>query len=173
MNDGGEADTEDAVNEEEDPVDMGTLLQDNGCIRDDNQEESLPNNDFCFSEEDFLETAATNDAMRHQGAYRDAWATIKSLEGTSVEVPSQQGNLKWTVVQNVEEDEFKEVQEEENNFYLEYLGAHTANSESAKKYEKNSFADGFWELWPTNIKEEVKNQIRSSIKITKKGKRNT
>ena len=45
-------------------------------------EEATPNNDFCFTNDDFVEyRTQVNDATRHQGKYREAWHIIKGLEG--------------------------------------------------------------------------------------------
>ena len=47
---------------EEDGIDGDTDLQ------------SAPNNEFCFTEEDFLRSSnEMNDATRHQGMYNDTW----------------------------------------------------------------------------------------------------
>ena len=43
--------------------------------------ELILNNDFCFTEEDFLRASnEMNDATRHQGIYSDTWRKIKNLK---------------------------------------------------------------------------------------------
>ena len=49
-------------------------------------EESIPNTDFCFSKEDFIETQMQmNDATRHQGNRNAAWTAIKELKDKVVD----------------------------------------------------------------------------------------
>ena len=62
-------DDENSVQDEE--ADGGTNLQ------------LAPNNDFCFTEEDFLRVSnEMNDATRHQGRFIDAWKKSKSSKDT-------------------------------------------------------------------------------------------
>jgi len=45
-------------------------------------EEATPNNNFCFTNDDFIEyRTQVNDSTRHQGDDRKAWNTIKCLKG--------------------------------------------------------------------------------------------
>lgn len=40
-------------------------------------EEAMPNNECCFSNDDFVEyLTQVNDVTRHQGKYREAWNII-------------------------------------------------------------------------------------------------
>ena len=49
---------------------------------DEDNDEALPNNDFCFTEDDFLEAQANmNEATRHIGVYNSTWTKIRELEG--------------------------------------------------------------------------------------------
>lgn len=147
---------QDAVEEEEDPLNLAMLQEDSPADAAENAEAALPNNDFCFSEEDFLETRRMmNDATRHRGTFLNAWDTIKALVGTTVEITSQQGPLLWTVVDKVDEDELKAVREEELNFFQNHKGFHTCLQEGDTRFSSTSYADGFWTLWPTDIESEV------------------
>ena len=82
-------------------------------------EGSMPNNDFCFTEDDFIETRQQmNDAIRHQGTYMDAWTKIKALENHELTVISAKGGaLKWKVVPNVVHDDFEVIQKEGRKIY--------------------------------------------------------
>ena len=102
----------DAINESEDYNDPMMMEENVVCDGEgeENGETGLPNNDFCFTEADFLETQyQMNDATRHQGTYNDAWDVIKKLEGKVIETSSNKmGKMKWTVVasDSVVEDNF-------------------------------------------------------------------
>ena len=64
----------------------------NNAHRD--KELQLPNNDFCFTPEDFIETRnESNVATRHAGVYNSAWNHIKQLVGQTVESKSSKGNV--------------------------------------------------------------------------------
>ena len=63
---------QDAVEESEDPINPQDIA---GGV---DEGDGLPNNDFCFTTEDFIETRNNvNDATRHQGTYVVAWKKIK------------------------------------------------------------------------------------------------
>ena len=73
--------------------------------------QGCPNNNFCFTEEDFIaHYNKMNDATRYQGKNNDAWKEIKSLEGTTVPCnSSKDGRIIWYVVpsESVIDDDFK------------------------------------------------------------------
>ena len=56
----------------------------------------VPNNDFCFTRDDFIEyQSSMNDATRHQNKHTVAWNKIKSMEGEQVSITSSaQGTIK-------------------------------------------------------------------------------
>ena len=74
---------------------------------DESEDILCPNNDFCFTEDDFLEARTNmNEATRHTGTYNLAWSEIKSLEGESVECRNADGVVTWKIVSGVEYDVF-------------------------------------------------------------------
>ena len=77
---------EDAVEEDEDNLQAIITAVGVGDTNQDTEESDHPNNDFCFTEADFIETrTAMNDAMRHQGTHTTTWTAIKALKGEVVE----------------------------------------------------------------------------------------
>ena len=72
----------DAINEEEDVLDTVQIYDNTDNAKDPEDEDPahLPNNDFCFTEDDFLESLSNmNDTTRHHSKWRDAWQIIKGL----------------------------------------------------------------------------------------------
>ena len=69
------------------------------------EEEVTPNNDFCFTEEDFIATQTElNDATRHIASQGKAWNEIKAMKGKVVCCNNaKDGKCEWTVVENVTE----------------------------------------------------------------------
>ena len=63
----------DAVTEEEDTLIPVEMMNEDDC-QDDN---SHPNNDFCFTEDDFIDSVNNmNDATRHRSNYNSIWDHI-------------------------------------------------------------------------------------------------
>ena len=76
-----------------------------------NNSESFPNNDFCFTEDDFIEFVNNiNDATRHRGNYHFTWNRIKDLE--DVEYISNTAHnyysITWKVISSCDEDVFED-----------------------------------------------------------------
>ena len=119
------------------------------------EEDNAPNNDFCFTQEDFIQTKTEmNDATRHQGTYHDTWTKIKELEGTTVELSSGRGDITWKVVpsKSIEDDAFKERRQMEE--YIEkkkLLPVKDPDNFS----DDNNFSKMFWFLWPGHIKDDT------------------
>ena len=68
----------DATNEEEDIL---YAIRIEGCIEEQADPESIPNNDFCFTEDKFLESITEmNDATRHHAVWHNALKEIHKLE---------------------------------------------------------------------------------------------
>ena len=60
----------DTVTEEEDTLISVEMMMEDVC-QDDN---SHPNNDFCFTEDDFIDSVNNmNDATRHRSNYNSIW----------------------------------------------------------------------------------------------------
>ena len=70
--------TKDAIGEIEDEIHAILTKESTVTKEDDNS----PNNNFCFTEEDFIKTQTErNDATRHQGIWNTAWKAIRKLKG--------------------------------------------------------------------------------------------
>ena len=77
---------EDAIEEDEDNINAIIAAVDGVDTSPDTEESDHPNNDFCFTEADFIDTqTAMNDATRHQGTHTTTWTAIKALKGEVVE----------------------------------------------------------------------------------------
>ena len=137
----------DAVVEEEDGVD-----DDDDAVEE--SQEPLPNNDFCFTEEDFLSyRSSMNDATRHQGVYKDSWEKIKALAGEEVRVSSaHDGTIVWKVVEGCFDDELIDVREIEDKMILERGRCPITTIEDS---DDMNFNYGFWTLWPFKIEEQL------------------
>ena len=117
-------------------------------------EGSMPNNDFCFTEDEIIETRQQmNDAVMHQGTYMDACSKIKALENHELTVTSaKEGALKWKVVPNVVYDDFEEIWKEEEK----YIQSKNTIYIDESKFSPDNFFTGFWELWPKDIDDELR-----------------
>ena len=80
-------------------------------------ESGHPNNNFCFTPEDFIKTRNNiNDSTRYQGMYVLSWKTINELVGHEETCTNRKdGNVVWKLVHSysVVQDDFKEVRERE------------------------------------------------------------
>ena len=106
----------DAVEEDEDNIDIASD-EDTDTPEEANQ--GILNNDFCFSEADFLNyQTSMNDATRHQSKHSLAWDVIKNLTDEEVKCSSSgDGNLTWKVVERVYDDELQKIRIEEEFFF--------------------------------------------------------
>ena len=67
----------------------------------------MPNNEFCFAEEDFVEyRSSTNDATRYFRAYTITRDKINGQLGTEAATNSDDGSITWKSVESVERDDF-------------------------------------------------------------------
>ena len=133
-----------------------SIFNSNPAQQDEDTEENedvlYPNNDFCFTEDDFLEAQINmNEATRHTGTYNLAWSKIKALEGDIVECRNQDSVVNWKIVSNVEEDVFADRREAETKRMkdvfcpIKYEGIE--NTEDASEL--------FWSLWPKTVDEDL------------------
>ena len=107
----------DAVEEDEDNIDDASD-EDTDTPEEENQ--GIPNNDFCFTEADFLNyQTSMNDATRHQSKHSLAWDEIKNLTDEEVKCSSSgDGNLTWKVVEGVYDDELQKIRIEEEKMFF-------------------------------------------------------
>jgi len=124
-------------------------------------EDATPNNDFCFTNDDFIEyRTGINDATSNQGKYREAWATIKSLQGhEQIYNSSSDGKVVWTVVDKVVDDDFETIRKFEDKKFEDQNYSPMIDPDILKSL---NFSESFWYLWPTEMDDDV-NNINSAI----------
>ncbi len=116
-------------------------------------DEALPNNDFSFTEEDFLEAQANmNEATRHIGVYNSTWTKIRELEGKVVECKHADGDVHWKIVESVEDDEFKERKKAEWKMYQDFF---LPVSEELCIDDPDDLSKVFWAMWPKKIDSDL------------------
>jgi len=155
----------DATNEEEDVLDG---IQIEGSIEEQANPEDMPNNDFCFTEDDFLESITKmNDSTRHRGVWHNAWKEINGLEGEEVVCQIQkEGRMKWKVIKAFNEGLFKEIILKETDLLQKIIIANIPeDSASDSSTEANEdYCDMFWKLWPQEIGNELEKLNKAIIK---------
>ena len=134
-----EPSVDDAVLENDDENDLEAIT-----------ETEFPNNDFCFTEADFVEfRSGMNDATLHQNRHKIAWDKIKMMEGQEIEIASSvHGKIKWKIVECVEQDEMSETIEKEKAQYEE-------KNFSVLKDDFESIEEAFWKMWPQSIDSDL------------------
>ena len=117
-------------------------------------EEAMPNNNFCFTNDDFMEYCTElNNAIRHQGKYREASNTVKVLEGHEEKIPSTtDGKVVWKVVEKATDDDFKEIRQFEDK---KLKDTKYSPIKDPVILEDLNYVDDYWYLWPTNVDEDV------------------
>ena len=122
----------------------------------------LPNNDFCYGEEDFL-SEERRETQRHWDRSREAWEEIKSLKGDQVTISSSKdGNVTWKVVNHMMDDDMKEIKDREDSLLK--------TASFVKGVKHNSTSDLFWKLWPTEINDDVHKFNKEIYEINKERK---
>ena len=175
----------DAVIEEEDVLDPAQIEgePDNAPDPEDEDPTQLPNNDFCFTEDDFLESVTNmNDATRHRSKWRDAWKIINELEGEEVMCQNAaDGKVAWKVVSECDEDIFLSIRTRELELMKKSFDP-MIKDESESTADSTDCCDKFWDMWPRKIdtdlerinvaigKENVKNKesYKRSIRLVEK-----
>ena len=142
----------DAINEEEDVLDPAQIVDgdnDNAPDPEDEDPANLPNNDFCFTEDDFLESLSNmNDATRHRSKWRDAWQIIKGLEGEEVVCQNAaDGKVAWKVITECDEDIFESIRIRE----LEILKKTFNPIIPEAGVNDPDCCDRFWDVWPRSV----------------------
>lgn len=136
--------------------------------------ECHPNNDFCFTEADFLETRnQMNDATRHHGSYHAAWDRIQSLEGQVVETTNSKfGNMKWTVVKSdsITDDVFKIRRKEEVRSLEENILPMREEDDTNTFTDQTDFNASFWCMWPTSIEDDL-DKLNEAIVLDNENRR--
>ena len=70
---------------------------------------NAPNNDFCFTQDDFLPVAGSSPALTHKDKYKETQSHIESLNGTKLKVGSGNEEIEWKVVPGVFEDDMADT----------------------------------------------------------------
>ena len=164
----GEVDSSllDAVVEAEDHSDPSRLVAEDGSDEDNSEADGIasgtdnsplgcPNNDFCFTEEDFLEQRNDmNDATRHQGTYQGVWSEIRAMVGEEVETKSSKdGNIVWKIVESVTDDDFNEIRKkEEAHIQKSYYSVY----DELEEFSEEDYNKSFWSIWPADPKDDIK-----------------
>ena len=122
------------------------MIRGGGDANELSQDELHPNNYFCFTEADFLETVSNiSTASKYHKVRSDAWSKIKELVGKEIEVKSKKrdGTITWKVVPGVFDDEFtKRREQEESSFKSPHIPlSGYQEEESTEKYSKM-----FWDF---------------------------
>ena len=114
--------TDDDFNEDNSEADGIASATDNSPL-------GCPNNDFCFTEEDFLEQRnGMNDATRHQGTYHGVWSDIRAMVGEEVETKSNKdGNIVWKIVESVTDEDFNEIRKKRRLISRSHIILSTTN----------------------------------------------
>lgn len=115
-----------------------------------------------------------NDAMRHQGTYKNAWKKIEGLVGDEVPVSSaSDGRVVWKIVpsESVTDDFFKDIRKQQEKA-LRNDGSQAALNEDMsdclRKTEDHVAA--FWKLFPSDMDadiEKINSLIHDENKIRK------
>ena len=148
--------------------DEDLVISENGG--DENEEEensensgnSAPNNDFCFTLEDFLPLPDNAAGMRHRQVYAKAQEHIEALNGRIVEVGKGDECIRWKVVTGVFEDELKDTLKAEGDAYemqkLHYF------DDSPNKF------DMLLKLWPGDFWDDYKalNEYIEEVNVDRK-----
>ena len=144
----------DATNEEEDVLDPAQIDDNNDNAPDPEDEDPahLPNNDFCFTEDDFLESLSNmNDATRHRSKWRDAWHIIKGLEGEEVACQNAaDGKVTWKVISECDEDIFASIRIQELDIFKKRFNPMIKN-EAEISADDPDCCDRFWDVWPRSV----------------------
>jgi len=143
---------ESEMEEDSDP----SISNSNPAQQDEDTEENedvlYPNNDFCFTEDDFLEAQINmNEATRHTGTYNLVWSKIKALEGDIVECRNQDSVVNWKIVSNMKEDVFADRREAETKQMKDVFCP--IKNEGIDKMEDAK--ELFWSLWSKTVDEDL------------------
>lgn len=140
--------------------DEDVIINENG---DENEEESnAPNNDFCFTLDDFLPIPGSIDGVHHRYVYTKAQEHIESLNGKTVEVGKGDEAITWKVVPGVFEDKLKDtITAEEDAFEMRKL---LYFDDSPNKF------DMLLKLWPGNFWDDYKslNEYIEKVNVDRK-----
>ena len=115
------------------------------------EEDFTPNNDFCFTEDDFLRTNM-NEATRHTEAYNQAWSKIRALIGDTIEVKHSEGNVIWRIVESVEDDIFADRREAELKLFRDNF---CPVIDAGECDDAEDLSKMFWDLWPVKAGDDL------------------
>ena len=122
-----------------------------GVEEDEEDEVQTPNNDFCFTQEDFIRGRdEMNLATQHMSRQRVAWEQIRLMEGEEyVSSSSNDGEIKWRVVKESTYDEMSDVIAKE----IDHLKRNPPLKDVSMLDSLNAL---FWYLYPGDVDEDVR-----------------
>ena len=122
-----------------------------GVEEDDEDEVQTPNNDFCFTQEDFIRGRdEMNLATQHMSRQRVAWEQIRLMEGEEyVSSSSNDGEIKWKVVKESTYDEMGDIIAKE----IDHLKRNPPLKDVSMLDSLNAL---FWYLYPGDVDEDVR-----------------
>ena len=158
----------DAVTEEEDTLNPMEMMMEDDCQDKDSIDNSHPDNDFCFTEDDFIDSVNNiNDATRHRSNYNSIWDQIKALDG--VEYVSgdnhKDGPITWKVISACNDDAFGETRKEELKSIADIIQLDSESGDEDDRENKDNNDDYdkiFWRLWPETLEQEIE-KMNASI----------
>ena len=110
-----------------------------------------------------------NDATRHRSKWRDAWETIKGLEGEEVLCENAaDGKVTWKVISECDEDVFASIRMREVELLKKGFNPVLESEEEISYNDPDSF-DRFWNLWPRSVDADVE---RINIAIAEENTKN-
>ena len=122
-----------------------------GVEEDEEDEVQTPNNDFCFTQEDFIRGRdEMNLATQHMSRQRVAWEQIRLMEGEEyVSSSSNDGEIKWRVVRESTYDEMGDIIAKE----IDHLKRNPPLKDVSMLDSLNAL---FWYLYPGDVDEDVR-----------------
>ena len=127
---------------------------------------AAPNNDFCFTTDDFLPVSGSPEFLFHQGKLSQARAHIESLNGKVVTEGKGEEAIEWRVVPGVFQDDMKEIIEAEEEAFENQELEYVSEDRSLTKL------DLFLTMWPGNFWEDFEevNNVVKKMNIERKKK---
>ena len=114
-----------------------------------------------FTESDFLETQNMhNESMKHVSTYNEAWRQIREMKGKEIVCESgkknKDGKVVWKIVEDVDEDVFREIREYEVGLFDKKNVPLFVNDSIDPTLEGgDDYNNTFWRLWPASIDNDL------------------
>ena len=150
-----------AVTGEEDTLNPVEMMIEDDCQDKDSIDNSHPNNDFCFTEDYFIDSVNNmSDTTRHWSNHNNIWDQIKALD--DVEYISgdnhKDGPITWKVISGFNDDAFGENRKEELKSIADILALdNESGCEDGRENEDDNddYDKIFWRVWPETLDQEI------------------